>query len=310
VPPNWWKLPVPFVWGPLGGAQTCPPALRTLFGIRQWGEWLRPARLAALRWFPPFRAAVRRSAAVLAVNHETLSYLQSLGGHEVPMFWDSGVADDALPPPPEERPQPETIRVLWASRFQKRKALPLALEALAQLGDEAPVKLIVAGEGAEGERWRELTVAMGLERRVEFVGGLSPAQMHAEFRRADVFLFTSVRDSFGTVVLEAMSHGVPVVALDIHGVGARMPAEAGIKVQATTRSATAQALAAALRRLSASPALRHQMGAAGWRYASTQLWSQRAAEMSALYVRISSAPVTPGPIPHAAGRRGAAMSAS
>src|SRR5436190_12358814 len=100
VPPDWWKLPVPFVWGPLGGAQTSPRQLRSLFGERQWMEWLRSARVNLQRWYPPFRAAVRRSAAVLAVNHETERFLRAVGGQDVPLFWDSGVTDGTMPPCP------------------------------------------------------------------------------------------------------------------------------------------------------------------------------------------------------------------
>ena len=111
---------------------------------------------------------------------------------------------------------------------------------------------------------------------MQFLGDLDPVRMQEEFRRADIFLFTSIRDSFGTVVLEAMTHGLPVVALDIHGVAARVPDGAAIKVPAQSRAATAAALADALHRLAADPELRYQLGVAAWDYAATQMWSRRA----------------------------------
>jgi len=287
APPAWWKLGVPFVWGPLGGAQVCPPALVELFGTHRWKEWLRPVRLALLRLYPPFRHAVTRSAVILATNLETREFLVAAGSRDVPLLWDSGVEDEGLPPRPVPRLQPTTVRILWASRFQRRKALPLALEALTLLG-AAPVTLVVAGGGSEARRWHLLVQKMGLQDRVQFLGDLDPVRMQEEFRRADIFLFTSIRDSFGTVVLEAMTHGLPVVALDIHGVAARVPDGAAIKVPAQSRAATAAALADALHRLVADPELRYQLGVAAWDYAATQMWSRRASEMSDLYRRVHS----------------------
>jgi glycosyltransferase involved in cell wall biosynthesis len=298
APPAWWKLDIPFVWGPLGGAQLCPSDLLELFGNHRWREWLRPLRLGLLRVYPPFRAAVARSAAILATNHETRRFLGEVASRPVTLFWDSGVEDEVLPPRPARPAQRETMRVLWASRFQKRKALPLALDAMVLLRG-APVTLVVAGGGDEAGAWRALVNTMGIQDRVEFLGELDPPRMHEEFRRADVFLFTSIRDSFGTVVLEAMTHGLPVVALDIHGVAARMPAAAGIKVAAQSRVATAAALASALLALSEDPELRHELGVAAWDYAATQVWSRRVAEMSALYRRVATAVPVPGPATHA-----------
>ena len=161
-----------------------------------------------------------KSAAVLATNHETVRFLQSAGARHVPLFWDSGVVDEVLPERPAPRTQSPVVRILWASRFLKRKALPLALEAVARLQSTVPLKLVIAGGGHEADRWKAMAASLRLGDRVEFLGELGPDGMRQQFRMADVFLFTSVRDSCASVVLEAMTYALPVVTLDIHGVGA------------------------------------------------------------------------------------------
>ena len=40
--------------------------------------------------------------------------------------------------------------------------------------------------------------------------------MEKFYKWADIFIFTSLRDATGTVVLEAMKFGLPVIALDLH----------------------------------------------------------------------------------------------
>jgi glycosyltransferase involved in cell wall biosynthesis len=288
APVGWWKLGIPFVWGPVGGAQACPTELLGLFGEARWLEWVRALRLRALRHYPPFRASVAKSAAVLATNHETVRFLQSAGARHVPLFWDSGVVDEALPERPAPRTASPVVRILWASRFLKRKALPLALEAVARIQSTVPLKLVIAGGGDEADRWQAMAASLRLGDRVEFLGELGPDGMRDQFRKADIFLFTSVRDSCASVVLEAMTYALPVVTLDIHGVGAYMPDAAGIKVAAASRTATVRALASALDTLAADPVLRNTMGMEGWHYAATQRWSRRAEQMSALYRRLAS----------------------
>jgi glycosyltransferase involved in cell wall biosynthesis len=284
VAPSFWKLGIPFVWGPLGGAQTCPPQLRALFGNERWREWVRVWRLRAFRYYPPFRAAVKHSAVVLATNRETLSYLEEAGTSNVHLLPDSGVPDEDLSEPPQRRDQRGSVRILWAGGFDKRKALPLAFEALAVGRGDVPLTLAVAGDGVERERWTAAARTLGVLDRVQFLGKLSPLQMREEFRQSDIFLFTSVRESFGSVVLEAMTSGLPVVSLDLHGIGACVPDSAALKVPATgSRAAVVDGIADALDRLARDPELRFAIGRAGWNFAATQRWHRRSAFMNGLY---------------------------
>jgi glycosyltransferase involved in cell wall biosynthesis len=78
-----------------------------------------------------------------------------------------------------------------------------------------------------------------------------------------------------------------------------VPDEACIKVPAASRASTAAALADAIEKLARDPLLRQEMGLAGWNYAASQLWSQRAAQMSALYRRVAVPPHAPGAVTQA-----------
>ncbi len=106
------------------------------------------------------------------------------------------------------------------------------------------------------------------------------------YRQSDIFLFTSLRDSFGMQVLEACSQALPVVTLDHQGVGTFVPAGASIKVPITTVAGTIQGLASAMDLLAASPDLRCRMGTVGWNFARTETWDARAQRMPALYEQL------------------------
>jgi glycosyltransferase involved in cell wall biosynthesis len=166
--------------------------------------------------------------------------------------------------------------------MQPRKALPLALEALVETKDLA-VKLLVAGDGKMRGEWESYAKHLNLGGRVEFLGQVPWNEISRIYQRADAFLFTSLRDSFGTQVLEAMAHGLPILTLDHQGVGTFVPPGAGIKVPVTSPRQTVTALANGIRRLALCPGERLKMGEAARDYARTQTWERRAERMSDIY---------------------------
>ena len=65
-PPQLHRLPIPFIWGPVGGAMTAPPAFLGYFGKARWSEALRNFRVALSNHLPALKNAVRHTALTLA----------------------------------------------------------------------------------------------------------------------------------------------------------------------------------------------------------------------------------------------------
>jgi glycosyltransferase involved in cell wall biosynthesis len=282
APTPFWRLPVPFVWGPVGGAQRVPPPFHHY--IRSWSgrEILRTIRLAFLPFSFSFCRAAKASAVILATNHETSGMLARAGAPNVRLFLDSGVPSKFVSSPRVRRPRGRPFTLLWVGRMQPRKALPLALEALAETKD-LNAKLLIVGDGEMRGEWEGYAKHLSLGDRVYFLGQIPWNEMPRLYQSADAFVFTSLRDSFGTQVLEAMAHGLPILTLDHQGVGTFVPAEAGIKVPVTSPRETVAELAAGIRRLAFFPEERLKMGEAARAYARTQTWERRADRISNLY---------------------------
>ena len=128
--------------------------------------------------------------------------------------------------------------------------------------------------------------ALGLGERVNFIGRVPWTQMAELFSSCDVLLFPSLRDSQGTIVLEAMARGMPLITLDHQGVGQTVPPDAGIKVPVTTPAQTIDGLAAAMRLLTDDPQRRQAMGRAAARSAAENTWDKRADQMTSLYEEV------------------------
>ena len=191
-------------------------------------------------------------------------------------------------PAPAKRDRPFIL--LWVGRMERRKALPLALEALAQ-NQDLNTKLLIAGDGEMRTEWEQYARRLRLVNRVEFLGHVRWNEMARLYENADALIFTSLRDSFGTQVLEAMGHGLPILTLNHQGVGTFVPQDAGIKVPVTFPEQTLAGLAEGIRRLALFPEERSKMGEAALAYAKTQTWEKRAECMSKLYEEVLSRPI-------------------
>jgi glycosyltransferase involved in cell wall biosynthesis len=287
APPPFWKLPVRSVWGPIGGGQRAPARFRSLFGSRWCTEMLRSMHVRSMEFVPRLRRAVRSTQLVLATNHETRALLQRAGAPDVRPFLDCGLPVDFVPSAPVLKSEEGEFFLLWAGRLEPRKGLPLALEALARVPD-LPIRLLVAGDGILRKEWEDLSRSLGLKNRVTFLGAVPYAHMSGLFQRCGAYVFTSLRDSFGSVVLEAMAHGLPILALNHQGVGAFVPEAAAIKVPVSTPSGAVRSLAEGIRKLYQSSRDRQSMALAAWACAKEQTWDRRAKAMSSLYEEVVS----------------------
>jgi glycosyltransferase involved in cell wall biosynthesis len=88
---------------------------------------------------------------------------------------------------------------------------------------------------------------------VNFLGRIPRQQVEELYATSDAFLFPSFREPSGSVVFEAMRHGLPVIAADRGGPGHVVDASSGLKVPVHTPAQLALALATAVRRMAHLP---------------------------------------------------------
>lgn len=285
VPPRFWRLDVPCIWGPLGGGQTMTAKLASIAGPVPMSYRLRVLQRLVLKVLPKLRHAVRTARLVLVTNKETAAIVERYGSNNVRYFLDSGIGDNQLLANVPDRSSRSTLELLWVGRLLHRKALPLALQALHAVGDLS-VHLTVAGDGPMRGIYKRDIQRLGLQDRVTILGMVPLERVFELCRVSDALLFTSICDTFGSQVLEAMAQGLPVITLDHQGVGAFLPGAASIKVPVTTPTETVTGLANAIRSLENSAALRSSMAIAALEFARTQTWPRRIARMNDLYAEV------------------------
>ena len=162
--------------------------------------------------------------------------------------------------------------ILFVGRMEPRKGLIHLLRAFRKLQrDGVRARLLLVGTGPGEREARRYVLTRQLE-DVEFLGRVSEAQKAQLFKTADIYVSPATgRESFGIVLLEAMSAGAPIICSDIHGYRGVVRRERdGILVE----QGNADALAASIRRLIDDPALRAQLSRAGEERAQLFTWER------------------------------------
>lgn len=275
------RLGVPFVFGPVGGAQVAEAALAPWFGTAWRSERRRAWYARHARLSPLAQSAIRGASLVLATNRDTEEMAHAMGAVRVERFLDSGLPDDFGSSRVAMGKSDGARRVLWVGSMRPCKGANLSVSAFAAAGLE-DAQLIVVGDGPCRKEVEALVDELAIRRHVQFTGRLSWERVQEEYSLADAFLFTSLRDSFGSQILEAMAFGLPSVILDHHAASV-LPDDAVRKVPVDEPKPLVTALGRALRDVLDVESSRRSMRRGALDLAARQSWRQRAIRMVELY---------------------------
>ncbi|WKK22201.1 glycosyltransferase family 4 protein [Streptomyces olivoreticuli] len=241
-------------------------------------DWKR--RMSVRRWYGFTRMqkrVARRLPSVLTVSgssrQEIVTHLGVSPGrvHVVPI----GADTDLFSPDPSVAEVPGRI-VTTSSADVPLKGLVHLVEALAAVRVQNPgAHLVVVGKRAEDGPVAGAIRRHGLEGAVEFVKGITDAELVDLVRSAQISCVPSLYEGFSLPAAEAMATGTPLVATT----GGAIPEVAGPDGETCLAVPPGDpgALAAALNRLLGDEALRRRLGAAGReRVLSRFTWRQAA----------------------------------
>ena len=290
-------LPVPFVWGPVGGGETAPKAFRSSLSLR--GRVYEAAR-DVVRWWgehdPFVRLTARRCALALAATEETAVRLRKLGIKEVRVLNQVGLGEEEVDllrrrgaRQRASQGSKDPTRFASVGRLLHWKGVHLGLRAFAR-AKLSDAEYWIIGDGPEQERLRALVEELGIaSHQVRFWGRLPRDETLRKLGECHVLVHPSLHDSGGYVCLEAMALGLPVVCLDLGGPAVQVVKETGFRVQAVEPEQALDGLAAAMSMLSRDRALVIGMGEAAQRRVDAHFdWRRKGARMAKLYEKVLS----------------------
>lgn len=259
-------------------------AMRRRMSVRRWYGFTRMQKRVA-----------RRLPSVLTVSGTSRQEIvDHLGVRESRIHVvHIGADTDLFSPDPAVRQIPGRI-VTTSSADVPLKGLVFLVEALAKVRTEHPgAHLVVVGKRAEDGPVAQAIERYGLEGAVEFVKGISDAELVDLVRSAEIACVPSLYEGFSLPAAEAMATGTPLVATT----GGAIPEVTGPDGETclAVPPGDSGALAAALATLLADPELRARLGRAGRERVLARFTWARAAQGTAAHYREAIARSGPAP---------------
>ncbi len=259
-------LNLPFIWGPVGAAETPPRSFVRELPLRY--RLIEAARDTARNFCErttSVRDTARAATIAIGVTPESCAALRRLGAKRVEQMPQLALTDEdlaqfaELPPPP-----PGPFRAICVGRHVHWKGFYLAIRAFAQFAkNNSDAELWIVNDGPFRGELENTAARSGVSSRVKFLGTLPAyADVLRALSQSHVLMHPALHEGFGNVCLEAMASGRPVACLDIGGPASQITPETGFAAPPTNPTEAVNALAKFLEKLDRDRTLLAKMSAA------------------------------------------------
>lgn len=284
-PGFWWGCGKSVILGPLGGGQIAPWRLLPLFPCTFKWELLRSISVVLNSYSPLFLLSCGFASSILAANTDTALRIPFWWRKKTKILLETGIVPNAFDQKARRLGDSNLTKVIWVGRLIEYKAPVFALKAFALAYRENPaLRLTFIGEGPQHPFLQRAINELGLESAVSLIGSVPKKLVQEILAEQDVLLFTSLRDTSGNVLLEAMSMGLPAICFGHHGAAEISSDKTAIRVVPSSREKSAQDIAEALLKLANEPELRQHMGQnARLRIFEEFSWEKSAEKMNQIY---------------------------
>ncbi len=267
-------LPIPFVYGPIGGSGLKMPKnfLRAFELKWKIQEKLRDIFQYIGFFLNPISIISRRKAkAIIACNTHSYRRLSKYSKSRCWLISQVGIRAEEIPQVISS--SSKYFNIVTGGILIYWKGFRLALNTFIEFYKKCPNSILtIIGSGPERDSLRKIVSDAGLN----------------EVAKTDCFLYPSLREGGGFVVIEALSLGVPVICLDIGGPSDIVTDECGIKVRPTTPSQTILDLSKALEKLVIDKNLREKMAENARRRALEDYnWNKKGQLIQEIYEEIT-----------------------
>jgi glycosyltransferase involved in cell wall biosynthesis len=285
-PGKFWRMPIPLVWGPIGGLENTPwrylSALGTAGAIKFAGRNIINT-LHKLLLPAPKRAFRKAEGGVIAATSRISEEITKFYGIESVVRCEIGAMGQLNSVKLTRRQEGESLKIVWSALHANFKALPLLFQALVTVPHSVDWTLTVLGSGPLTDKWQELAVSLGVADRVDWAGRVSRDIAIARMSESHVMVVTSLHDLTSSVLIEALCVGLPVICPDHFGFRDAIDDSCGFKVATTSLTGLLQGIASALTVLHDDEARRQRLARGALERSKIYSWEETGQLVSRIY---------------------------
>lgn len=270
-PGKWYKFGNAFkIFGPVGGGQICP---KTLNEYDDKQGLIREKINEMFKFNLLYKIHVNRYDKVFVCNAETQKYIKSsIFLPDVPLNDDLVNLDIDKQSLDNKRSLDDQFNIIFVGRLINKKGLLFMIDILDNLKEKCNFKCLIYGDGEQKEILRKKVEMKKLDNYIKFMGKIPYSKISDAYKNGDVFILPSLRESGGSVLIEALAHKLPIVALDMSLCHELSKQQCGLFVDCSnSKEKIIQDFVNNLYKLSIDKNLRYKLGQNGYNYVNHNL---------------------------------------
>ena len=281
------RLPIPFIWGPIGGGEAVPwELIRSLPVKARILQYARYFLIATVPFNPLVTRVARRARIILARTDDTARIFPPRYSAKVRIVLETAAADKWLDRIPKNGSLTADgpLQAIYTGRLVGIKNLDMAIRAVAEARRRGcDVRLTIVGDGPLKPALEALALSEGCAEAVCFAGKCSQDEVFDRLQSSDLYLFPSLKEGGVWSLMEAMSVGLPSICIKTSGMAVIADPACARMIDPAPKDEMLDAFADALCTMATNPELRREMGENARKRIEEQFrWRQKGTFMETL----------------------------
>jgi len=279
-----WKLPFPYIRGPIGGTtnisikliKSLPLAGKIKLGFRAIANDLQ------LNLKKRIRKSIDNTDVLLSATTENQIIIKKkfkINSVYIPENGINGIIKERIFNQFIQSP----IILIWIGSLDDRKALITLLKALIKVENLDKIQLHIVGEGPLKQQLEDFAINNNLNQHIEWHGAVQREKVFELLSKSHLNIITSVSEGNPTTIWEAMSFGVPTISLDHCGMHDTICEKCGVKIPINSYEQVINDLAFQLDHLIINPLEIEKLSTGVIECAKKYTWEQRRVFFNRMY---------------------------
>jgi glycosyltransferase involved in cell wall biosynthesis len=279
-----WMLKKPVIWGPVSHHEKIGRSFVEFYGIAAY-VWDRFTWLIKLVFwnFDPFHYMAKRKSFKILAGNQSVPVRLNIDECNYVKFSSSAIVGL---PAESNRLQSDDFNILVVSRLAPVKSVDVCILAFEKFVIDNPsvsATLNIVGSGPYSDMLKRLAEQTICYEKIVFHGNVLFEDLESHYNEASTY-FTASHEGGGMSVVEALSHGLPVICFDNFGPGESVDDSCGLRIKVDGRKHAITNFAGCLSAIYLDDNLRkHMSGNARKRVKDNFLWSHRGDTLKEIY---------------------------
>jgi len=282
------RLPVPFIWGPVGGGESVYwPLIKSLPVKGRFIQYLRYLLIATFPVNPLYKGVTRKACLIIARTEDTKKVFPKRNHHKIKVVLETAAASSWF----ERNQQTQnsksnaTLRLIYTGRLVPLKNLHMAIKSVAVARKRgANIRFKIVGYGPLQAALQKSVIDNGISDIVTFTGQCSQDEVLEHLTESDVYLFPSLREAGVWSLMESMAMSLPSVCVNTSGMAVIVNTTCARLIKLDSVKIMVSEFADALCAFEANPEMRREMGANARRRIEQEFqWEQKGEIIKTLF---------------------------